>query len=382
MNAAERKAVVSLASLYALRMMGLFMVLPVLSLYAADMTAATPALIGLAIGSYGLTQALLQIPFGVLSDRYGRKKLIIIGLLLFALGSVVAGLADNVYTLIAGRFLQGSGAIASVLMALLADVTRPEQRSKAMASVGASIGMAFALALVFGPMLSSQLGLNGLFFLVAVLALGGIAIVRFWVPAEPARVQGGMPGFLDAYRLGMENRNLLRLNAGVFVLHCILTAVFLVVPAALVEQSQIAVADHGMLYLGVFLVSFLVMIPMMILGERKGKMHIVMPGAVLVILLSQLFLANGLLLVGVFVFFAAFNLLEATMPSQLSRQVDANTRGAAMGGFASSQFLGAFAGGWLGGILLGQFGAAAVFYACMLLALLWFFIIRGLQLVR
>jgi MFS family permease len=382
MNAAERKAVVSLASLYALRMMGLFMVLPVLSLYAADMTAATPALIGLAIGSYGLTQALLQIPFGVLSDRYGRKKLIIIGLLLFALGSVVAGLADNVYTLIAGRFLQGSGAIASVLMALLADVTRPEQRSKAMASVGASIGMAFALALVFGPMLSSRLGLNGLFFLVAVLALGGIAIVRFWVPAEPARVQGGMPSFLDAYRLGMENRNLLRLNAGVFVLHCILTAVFLVVPAALVEQSQIAVADHGMLYLGVFLVSFLVMIPMMILGERKGKMHIVMPGAVLVILLSQLFLANGLLLVGIFVFFAAFNLLEATMPSQLSRQVDANTRGAAMGGFASSQFLGAFAGGWLGGILLGQFGAAAVFYACMLLALLWFFIIRGLQLVR
>jgi predicted MFS family arabinose efflux permease len=242
--------------------------------------------------------------------------------------------------------------------------------------------MAFALALVFGPMLSSRLGLNGLFFLVAVLALGGIAIVRFWVPAEPARVQGGMPSFLDAYRLGMENRNLLRLNAGVFVLHCILTAVFLVVPAALVEQSQIAVADHGMLYLGVFLVSFLVMIPMMILGERKGKMHIVMPGAVLVILLSQLFLANGLLLVGIFVFFAAFNLLEATMPSQLSRQVDANTRGAAMGGFASSQFLGAFAGGWLGGILLGQFGAAAVFYACMLLALLWFFIIRGLQLVR
>lgn len=382
MNSAERKAVVSLASLYALRMMGLFLVLPVLSLYAADLSSATPALIGLAIGSYGLTQAVLQIPFGAMSDRYGRKKLIVIGLLLFALGSIVAGLADNVYQLIAGRFLQGSGAIASVLMALLADVTRPEQRSKAMASVGASIGLAFALSLVFGPMLSSWLGLQGLFFVIAGLALIGILIVRYWVPAEPERLQGEMPSYMDAFRLGLENPNLLRLNAGVFVLHFILTAIFLVMPGALVEQAGLAVADHGKLYFGVFLVSFLVMIPMMILGERKGKMHLVMPGAVLVVLLAQLLLANGVLMAGIFVFFAAFNLLEATMPSQLSRQVDANTRGAAMGGFASSQFLGAFAGGWLGGLLLGQFGVSAVFYVCMLLALLWFFIIRGLQLVR
>lgn len=382
MNSAERKAVVSLASLYALRMLGLFMVLPVISLYASDLVNSTPMLIGLAIGCYGLTQALLQIPFGALSDRYGRKKLIIIGLLLFAMGSVVASGAENIYQLIVGRCLQGSGAIASVLMALLADVTRPEHRTKAMASVGASIGAAFALALVFGPALSAALGFDGLFLLIAALAILGIVIVLNWVPAEPERVKAGMPSFADAYRLGMQHPALLRLNASVFILHFILTASFLVLPNLLVTELNMPVQEHGKLYFIVFLVSFVVMVPLMIIGERQGKMHLLLRIAVLVILASQFLMLSHAITIGITLFFVAFNLLEATLPSQLSKQVDASTRGAAMGGFATSQFLGAFVGGWLGGYLTGAFGNSALFYCCIVLALIWWFIMRGLRVVQ
>ncbi len=390
MNSEEKRICISLAAVYALRMMGLFMVLPVLSLYAADYQGNTDMLKGFALGAYGLTQAFLQIPFGYLSDRFGRRAIILAGLLLFLLGSVVAGFADNIYMLIIGRCLQGSGAIASVMMALLSDMTRPEHRSKAMASVGASIGLSFALALVLGPLIANQWGLSGMFFITAVFAGIAMFLVIVVVPAgrvvieRTASETGRLPTFSQAIKVGFGNPQLRILNVSVFVLHLMLTAAFLVIPALLLVQWELPVNKHWIVYLVVLVAALVIMLPAMLIAEKKGKLREVMLLAAIGLLIAQLMLAvlgetKVIGFIAVLIFFTAFNLFEAILPSELSKKVDPAIRGAAMGAFSTSQFLGAFAGGTLGGILLGTWGAQSVYWDCALIVLFWLYLLTTYQ---
>ncbi|MGI9289164.1 MAG: MFS transporter [Pseudomonadales bacterium] len=384
MNSLERRAVASIAALYGLRMLGLFMVLPVLSLYAADYAFSTPALIGFAIGSYGLMQALLQLPLGYLSDRIGRKQIIIAGLLLFSAGSLLAGSADNIYQLIAGRCLQGSGAIASALMALLSDLTRDEQRTKAMAMVGGSIGLSFAVALVAGPIVTAAYGLAGLFYLTAAMAAFGILLVVFVVPAPPGNVASHTISLRESFAYSAREPQLMRLNLSAFILHFILTASFFVIPHLLLEQLDMAVKDHWKVYFGVLLGSLLLMLPAILYGEKRQRTKQVMQAAVIILVLVELGLAAGLqssvaLLLLVLMFFAAFNLLEANLPSQISKRTQPAMKGAAMGLFASFQFSGAFVGGWSSGYMYGEFGQTGVYLLCAGLALSWLLVLNQWQ---
>jgi MFS family permease len=374
MTSKERRAAAGLAGIFALRMLGLFLILPVFALYAQELHGATPLLIGLAVGAYGLTQALLQIPFGMLSDRIGRKPVIFGGLFLFAVGSVVAAMADGIVGVIIGRVLQGSGAIAAAVMALSADLTREEVRTRAMAGIGMSIGMAFALALVLGPALAHWFGLEGIFWATALLAVGGILILAVVVPdplhssihrdAEPVMSQfGGV----------LRRRELLRLDFGMFTLHLLMTSLFLVVPLYLIDHGLPA-GRHWVLYLPVLVLSVLSMVPFIIQAEARGRMKPVLLGAVLALAVALLGLygwGRDLMSIAVLlcVFFTAVNLLEAVLPSLVAKIAPAEAKGTAMGVFSSSQFLGAFlgglAGGWVhqywgqNGVLL--FGAAAAF---------------------
>jgi MFS family permease len=377
MTSQERRAVASLAALYCFRMLGLFMVLPLLALYAADLPGATPTLIGLALGIYGLANALLQIPFGWLSDRVGRKPVIVAGLLLFALGSVIAAMADSVNAIIMGRTLQGAGAISATLMALVADLTREEQRTKAMAVVGMSIGLSFALALVLGPMVATLGGLPAVFWLTAALALSGIALLLL-VPPSPAvgangdaAAQSG-PGQIQ--RVTGE-RDLLRLNFGVFVLHFILVAFFLVVPSLIEQTLGVDRERHWEVYLPVLLLSVVGMVPLIVLAERAGRLRqIFLLGIALVfVAIATLGFTSSILLcyVALWLFFVGFNYLEATLPSQLSKAVSPDGKGAAMGVFSTCQFMGAFAGGAGGGWLLEHLGRDMLTVACLVLAATW-----------
>ena len=381
MTALERRTVGSLALLYSFRMLGLFMVLPLLALYAADMPGATPSLIGLALGIYGLTQALLQIPFGWLSDQVGRKPVIIGGLLLFALGSVIAGLADSVVGIILGRTLQGAGAIASTVMALVADLTREEQRTKAMAMVGMSIGLSFAVALVLGPVVASAGGLSAVFWFTAVLAVIGILIVVLLVPTPPAT---GTEHSDVGARAGLIGRSLLdpalaRLNFGVFTLHFILMACFLVVPGFLEQSAGIDRERHWVVYLPALLLSIAGMVPMMILAERGGRLHqMFLLGIALVFaaIATIGFTSSSIIFyVALWLFFVGFNYLEATLPSLVSKTVFAGGKGTAMGVYSTCQFLGAFAGGAAGGWLLQYAGMTTLVGVCLLLAGVWWLIV-------
>ncbi len=377
MNALERRSVASLALLYVLRMLGLFMVLPLLALYAADMPGASPATIGLALGCYGLTQALLQIPFGWLSDRVGRKAVIVGGLAIFALGSVIAAQAESVAGIILGRSLQGAGAIASTLMALVADLTRAEQRTKAMALVGMSIGFAFALALVLGPVLAALGGLAGVFWATAVLAAGGVLIVLWWVPT-PA-VTGVRHAEVGArrglIRQSLAQPELARLNFGVFTLHFILVACFLVVPGFLEDSAGIGRERHWLVYLPVLLLSVAGMLPLMRVGERGGRPRAAFLTAIAAVAGAVATLGlvadSALFYAGLWLFFVGFNYLEAALPSLVSKAAREEGRGTAMGVYATCQFLGAFAGGAAGGWLLQSLGKGGVTGACVLLACLW-----------
>jgi MFS family permease len=377
MTSQERRAVASLAALYCFRMLGLFMVLPLLALYAADLPGATPTLIGLALGIYGLANALLQIPFGWLSDRVGRKPVIVAGLLLFALGSVIAAMADSVNAIIMGRTLQGAGAISATLMALVADLTREEQRTKAMAVVGMSIGLSFALALVLGPMVATLGGLPAVFWLTAALALSGIALLLL-VPPSPALGANGdaaaQSGPGQIQRVTGE-RDLLRLNFGVFVLHFILVAFFLVVPSLIEQTLGVDRERHWEVYLPVLLLSVVGMVPLIVLAERAGRLRqIFLLGIALVfVAIATLGFTSSILLcyVALWLFFVGFNYLEATLPSQLSKAVSPDGKGAAMGVFSTCQFMGAFAGGAGGGWLLEHLGRDMLTVACLVLAATW-----------
>ncbi len=378
MSRAEIRAALSLSSIYALRMLGLFMILPVFALYAADLDGVTPALTGLAIGIYGLTQAILQIPAGLLSDRIGRKPVIIGGLLVFALGSVIAAQADSIYMIIFGRALQGAGAIAAAIMALVADLTREQHRIKAMALIGMSIGLSFAAALILGPVLNNLVGVPGIFAVTAVLALGGILVVVFVVPRPSAlsihREAEAVPA---QFKRILTHGQLLRLDAGIFLLHAILTGSFVVLPLVLRDEAAILAADHWKVYLPVLVCSVLAMIPLIILAERKGHTHAVFLAAILLLLVSLAGLyALPVTVVSVvamlLVFFTAFNLLEAMLPSLVSRVAPVDARGTAMGFYSSAQFLGAFAGSLMAGWLHGRFGLHGFFLLAAGAAVVWF----------
>ncbi len=379
MTRRERRATFSLAGIYALRMLGLFMILPVLSLFAEQMQGATPLLVGLSISIYGLTQAILQIPFGLLSDRFGRKKIIIIGLLIFSAGSVVAALSDNIYGVLIGRALQGGGAIAAAIMALMADLTQEVHRTKAMASIGASIAMSFGVAITLGPLIAGYFGVQAIFWLTAVLAFLAVFVVWLMVPkpleCKVHRDAELVPGeFIHV----LQNPDLLRLDFGIFVLHLILTAIFVIVPIQL-RDSGLIPDKHWMVYLPVLVTSMAVIIPFVILAEKKRKMKPVFLSAIAIILMAMLglFKFNQQLygLIGfLWLFFCGFNLLEATLPSLISKTAPGDLKGTAMGVYSSSQFFGAFIGGAAGGWIYGEFGIAWVFLFCASLAVFWLLI--------
>jgi len=380
MTATERRASASLASIFALRMLGLFVVLPVFALEAARYPGGDdPARVGLAMGIYGLTQGFLQIPFGIASDHWGRKRVIIAGLLVFALGSFVAAWAPDLNWLIAGRSLQGAGAISAAVTALLADSTRDEVRTKAMALVGASIALMFAISLVAAPVLASHIGLHGIFALTGALALAGIAVVLWWTPPEP-RLHASQPR--GRVRDVLKNPALLRLNLGVFVLHAVQLAMWMAIPALLVAAG-LDKALHWQVYLPALLASLVVMGVTLFPLEKRGYLRAVFLGAVALIGLVQLGLlwaATGVGLAGhslgllgtlLFLFFCGFNVLEASQPSLVSRVAPAHARGAALGVYNTLQSLGLFAGGAAGGWMVKAHGAEGLFLVCGGLMLAW-----------
>ncbi|MEE8342463.1 MAG: MFS transporter [Gammaproteobacteria bacterium] len=385
MNSGERRAALSLGSIFSLRMLGLFMILPVFALYAEQLEGATPTLTGLAIGVYGLTQALLQIPYGLLSDRFGRKRLIMVGLVVFAAGSVVAALADTMLGVVLGRALQGAGAIGAVVMALAADLTRDQHRTKIMAAIGMSIGLSFAAALVLGPVLNDVVGVRGIFWLTAVLALAGVGVLYGVVP-EPAQstVHRDAEPVVVQFAGVLRDSQLLRLDFGILVLHMILTAGFVVLPVALRDLAGLDAGRHWQVYLSVLAVSVLVMLPLMIYGERYRKVKPIFLGAVVLVGVSQFGLVElhrsltGIVVMLV-IFFTGFNLLEATLPSLISRMAPADAKGTAMGFYSSSQFFGVFLGGLLGGWLFGKGGIGAVFFFCSGASLVWLLVAAGMQ---
>jgi len=385
MSPIEIRATYSLASLFALRMLGLFMILPVFSVYGAELDGANAMLVGFAIGAYGLTQALFQVPFGLLSDRLGRKPVIILGLLIFFVGSVIAAVSDSIYGVIAGRALQGAGAIASVVMALLSDLTRDQNRTKAMAGVGASIGLSFSIAIVLGPILASWLGVSGLFWFIAALAILGVWVVVWVVPTpELQHSNRDSRPVPSQFVTVLKNLELLRLNMGIFLLHLAMTACFVAVPVVLVSKVGLPSPGHWMVYLPILLVSFVFMIPLMIVAEKKRRIREVFLVAIALLCISLFALSTWhstifSLCAGLFVFFWAFNLLEAMLPSMVSKIAPAGNKGTSMGVYSSSQFLGAFFGGLGGGYLHGALGLGSVFLASGILVLLWFIVAFGMK---
>jgi MFS family permease len=375
----ERRAVAGLTGIFAFRMLGLFLVLPVFALYARDLEGHTPFLVGLALGIYGLTQAVLQIPFGMASDRLGRKPVIAAGLLIFAAGSVVAAVADDIYAVVIGRALQGAGAIGAAVIALVADSTREESRSRAMAVIGISVGASFALSLVLGPALNNAIGVPGIFWLTAVLGVAGIGIVGFWVPT-PAPIQTNAPAervpanFLRVLR----DPQLLRFDFGILVLHATLTALFVVVPVALLDYGAMPVDTHWKIYLPVILISAALLFPLLALSEEHARAGFA--GLILIVVVSQITLFAGFgslpgLAAGMLIFFVGFNVLEASLPALISKTAPAEAKGTAIGVYSTSQFLGAFFGGAVGGWLHGSFGIRSVFVFTTALLMIWFYVV-------
>lgn len=386
MNAQERRASFSLALIYALRMLGLFMVLPVFTLEARQYEGGNdPTAIGLALGLYGLVQALLQIPFGLAADRLGRKRVIIAGLLLFALGSAVAALATSVTGLAWGRALQGGGAISAAVSALLADQTRESVRTKGMALIGASIGLMFALSLVVGPLLSAWGGLSGIFWLTSLLALGGIAVVLWWTPPEVPAPARHPHGNRDTVWQVLRLPDLVRLNVGVFILYTVQLATWVALPALLI-QAGVDKSRHGWVYLPAVLLSFLVMGATLFPMERRGRLRplfLLSIGLVMCVQVGLLWQSMGspsLPVIGflLFVFFCGFNVLEASQPSLASRLAPTSTRGTVLGIYNTLQSLGIFAGGALGGWLAKAQGAQGLFMACACLMALWLAVAWGM----
>lgn len=374
MDGRERRAAFSLAGIFSLRMLGLFMIYPVFAVWARGLPGATATTIGLALGVYGLTQALLQIPFGFLSDRIGRKRIIAAGLVLFAFGSVVAALAPTIELMILGRLLQGAGAIGSTVLALAADLTRVEHRTKAMAIIGITIGAAFAVAMVVGPVLNAWIGIRGIFWLTAGLAGLGIGILYVLVPPAPApgRDAEAEP-VARLFRGVLANRELQRLDVSIFMLHAVLTASFLTIPFVLVDAG-VALSRQWLVYLPVLLASVALLVPLIIVAER-GRMRAVFLATIALLALAELLLGLGanlaVVVIALLAFFTAFNVLESALPSLISRAAPAGAKGTAMGIYSSSQFLGIFVGGAAGGWIKGHWGLDGVVGFCVALTLVW-----------
>jgi len=377
MDRQEFRATWSLAAVFSVRLLGLFMVYPVFAAYAQGLSGATPYLIGEALGIYGLSQGLLQIPFGLLSDKFGRKVMIVIGLILFCVGSAIAAMSTSIGGVIVGRVLQGAGAVGAVILALVADLTTEENRTKAMAMIGISIGVSFMAALVLGPLVASFVAVDGIFWLMAVLALVGIAITLLVVP-NPRRLRVHRDAETVPALIGsvLKNRELLRLDFGIFALHAMLTAGFLVVPGLLHETMGVTSHDQWFVYLPVLVVSVAVMVPALIVAERYRRMKGVFIGAVAALVVSQALLyvdAHNVyvLLVALVVFFSAFNVMEASLPSLITKTAPPDAKGTATGIYSSAQFLGIFVGGVVGGWAHQTVGTAGVFMLTAGIALLW-----------
>jgi MFS family permease len=378
MTPAEFRATLSLASIYGLRMLGMFLILPIFAVYASTLPDKPSALmVGLALGAYGLTQALLQLPFGMASDKYGRKPMIYLGLGVFAIGSMVAALAMNIEGIIIGRAIQGAGAVSAVVTALVADLTRDEHRTKAMATIGGTIGIAFAFSLVAGPILNEWMGVPGIFFLTGVLTLGAIAVVRFVVP-DPIHSHYHSDASAAPAKLKdvLKNGQLLRLNYGIFALHAAQMAMFVVVPFAINESSDLSINQHWHIYLPVLVASFVLMVPAIIYAEKQSKIKLVFVSAIALMLLAQIMFAFSIhyfwgIVASLTVYFIAFNVLEASLPSIISKVAPAAAKGTAMGVYNTSQSLGIFVGGALGGYLSHALGFASVFIFCGVMMFLW-----------
>jgi len=369
MDSSERRSVGIVALVSMFRMFGLFSLLPVLSLYATDLDNATPMLVGLAVGAYGLTQAGLQVPLGALSDRIGRMPVILLGLAIFAAGSVLAAMSDSIYGIIAGRFIQGAGAISATLTALIADATRPEVRTRSMAIFGIGFALSFALAMVAGPLLAAQFGFRSLFWIAAGLAVVAGLLLKL-LPTIPMAKKSENWNLIPALR-----PELLRIDSYVFLLHAIMTATFVALPLLLTRRLGLALTDQWKMYIGALFVSFFIAVPMILKDHRQGQDRLV-GLAVSMVLLAQLALTFlGFSLVPVFfalvLYFAGFNFLEAGLPARLSMLANDDVRGASLGVFSSAQFLGAFAGGLIGGRFLGHGRPGDVFFVCALLAGIW-----------
>jgi MFS family permease len=373
MSRDEKRAGGALASIFALRMLGLFLILPVFAVHARtspggdDMT-----LVGIALGAYGLTQAMFQIPFGMASDAFGRKKVIVIGLLLFAFGSAVAALAPDIWWTIFGRVLQGAGAISAAVTALAADLTREQHRTKVMAMIGSSIGLVFAISLVAAPALYAAIGMSGLFWMTAILALAAIGLVTHVVPPAPPPPQGPKPPFRDV----LFDTRLLRLNFGIFTLHMVQMAMFVVVPGLLLKYGDLPLASHWKVYLPAVLVSFVLMVPAIIYAEKRNQVKPVFVSAIALLSATLLAMWSGstnftVVAGGLLSFFVAFNILEAMLPSLISRIAPPNAKGAALGVYNTTQAFGLFLGGALGGWLVKNYDAGAVFIGGSAMAMLW-----------
>lgn len=379
MTPQELRATWGLGTVFSLRMLGMFMVLPVLTTYGMTLNGASEALIGIAIGIYGLAQAVFQIPFGLISDRIGRKPLIVGGLLIFALGSVIAAATDSIWGVILGRALQGSGAIAAAVMALLSDLTREQNRTKAMAFIGVSFGITFAIAMVIGPIVTHAYGLHTLFWTIAVLALAGIAITLAVVPSASSHLLNRESSIVrGSFSKVLSNPRLLKLNFGIMCLHILLMSSFVALPLAM-EKAGLASSEHWVVYLVTMLVSFATVVPFIIYAEKYRRMKQVFMGCVAVLFCAEVVLwRSGAhlwgIIAGVQLFFMAFNVMEAILPSLISKESPAGYKGTAMGVYSTSQFIGVAIGGSLGGWLYGLQGAGWVFIAGSLLAAVWFLV--------
>ena len=385
MTPLERRASIGLAGIYGLRMLGLFIILPVFALYAEHLPGGdNKTLIGLALGAYGLTQAILQIPAGWLSDRYGRKPVIYAGLILFALGSFVAASADNIYWVIVGRVIQGAGAINAAVMALAADLTREEHRTKAMAMIGITIGITFAISMVLSPLLYQVIDVPGIFAMTGVLAALAILVVAYVIP-QPAitRFHSETEASWGHFSEVLRNKDLLRLDFGIFSLHAILMAVFMQVPF-LLKHNGLAVEQHWYVYLPIMLLAFVLMVPPIIIAEKKNKLKQVFMGAIMLAALGQLSLlmfqdSVWSIALAMLLFFTAFNILEASLPSLISKLAPLAAKGTAMGVYSSVQFLGAFFGAAMGGLLMQNVGGNAVLIFSFVLLLMWLLIASTMQ---
>ena len=382
MNALERRSTFALSSIFALRMLGLFMIIPVFSVAGQAYEGATPALIGLAVGVYGLTQAILQIPFSLIADRYSRKPLIVFGLLLFALGGAIAAMSDTIYGVIIGRAIAGGGAVSAVVMALLADVTREEQRSKAMAMMGMSIGLSFVIAFSLGPWLTSLVGISGLFWVTTIMGMLAISMLLL-VPKVTRHHKNFQQGYFVQLKEVLKMKDLNRLHVSVFSLHLLLTAMFIYVPLQLINYAQIPLSSHGLIYLPLLVLSLFFAFPSIILAEKYRKMRGIFLTAIGGIILGLIFMIFGfeskyILLLGLGLFFIAFNVMEALLPSWLSKAAPIQSKATAMGVNASSQFLGAFFGGMIGGQLLLLNNTSMGWGILTAIAVLWLLISFGL----